>query len=1262
MRSEFYKIIVFLVTLLFIPASSFPSADTESENTSIHAIRVVMDDNYPPYIFKEADGRLKGILVDQWNLWEKKTGISVQLSAMDWEEAQQRMQAGDFDVIDTLFHSEKRERIYDFSKPYARIDVPVFFRSDLSGIHDENDLKGFAVGVKSGDNTIEVLKAKGMTNLVEFRSYEAIVKAASDGKVNVFTVDKPPALYFLFKMGINDRFKMTRPLYTGEFHRAVLKGHKAILEKVETGFAQISKTEYDEIEKNWYGTPILSPKLKWYILTGSAAVVLILALLFLWLGVLKRIVAQRTAALQQEVQIRIKQEKQLQDSNDRFMSIFNATSEAIFIHELLSFTIIDVNQTMCEMYGYSRQEALNLSVEDLSSGVAPYTFSEAIVLFRKAADGEPQQFEWQAKNKNAQLFWVEVRMRVASIGSKDRVIVTVRNITERKHSEKSLLRLNRLYVILSRINESIIRIREPEDLFRQACQIAVEEGGLRMAWVGLVDQETLQVTPVARWGADDGYLDSLVISAADIPEGQGPTGTAIREGIYCVCADWQQDMRIRPWREKGVAHGYHSSIAFPIHLNQRIIGALTLYAEEPNFFSDEEIHLIKPLPEDISYALSFMDQEKQRRQAELALEEETIRRRIMFEQSPDGILIIDPQTKQFIDFNTAAHRQLGYSREEFSQLSIFDLEARETGEEINARVAGVIQDGKADFETLQRTRTGEIRNVHVTAQIVNFQDHPIYYCTWRDITVRKQNELELQRFKAIIDYSDDAIISKSLDGIIQSWNRGAERIFGYTARESVGKPMLMLFPQDRLDEETEILSRISQGEKVDHFETIRVRKDGRLVDISATISPIFDAQGNVTAVSKIARDITRHRQDEEALKASQKQLSDIINFLPDATLVVDKERRVIVWNKAIEEMTGIPAAEMIGRGGYGYAVPFYGEARPLLLDYLFMDLGDPAARYPYIIHDAEFIKAEVFCKALYDNRGAWIFGKASLLRNPSGSIVGAIESLRDITDRKRAEANLLHINESLEHRVKQEVQKNMEQERMLIHQSRMAAMSEMLGNVAHQWRQPLSSLGILLYNIKDAYQFNELDEAYLNQAFTDGNRIIQNMSTTITSFHSFFSADDKSCPFSVQDQIEKTIAIVESDFLGSHVSIHLNIPKDLMLSGFPNKFSQALLNLLSNAKEAIVKNQPPLSGSIDIIVTEQDGMGCVTVSDTGGGIPADIMGRIFDPYFSTKERGSGVGLYMAKMIIERHMNGSITANNIDGGAEFRICIPLAGEV
>ena len=298
-----------------------------------------------------------------------------------------------------------------------------------------------------------------------------------------------------------------------------------------------------------------------------------------------------------------------------------------------------------------------------------------------------------------------------------------------------------------------------------------------------------------------------------------------------------------------------------------------------------------------------------------------------------------------------------------------------------------------------------------------------------------------------------------------------------------------------------------------------------------------------------------------------------------------------------------------------------------------------------------------------DGSWRWIRGRGhAVLRDASEQALQMIGTHVDITDRKLADEEILHINETLEQRVAQELVKNIKHEFLLIQQSRLAAMGEMIGNIAHQWRQPLNALGLLLYNIKDAYRFNNLDADYLEQAVADGNRMVQKMSTTISDFSNFFRPDKEIIVFSALKQIKEAIVLVESSFLNSNISIHIDAQQDLNLMGFPNEYSQVLLNLLSNAKEAILAhNQPhrPTCGRVDIVLSEQNRQGCVTVRDNGGGIPAEILNRIFDPYFSTKESGTGIGLYMSKMIIERNMKGGMTARNIEGGAEFIVASPLA---
>ena len=249
-------------------------------------------------MFQGKDGLVQGILVDQWRLWQQKTGIRVEISAMDWGLAQQRMQAGEFDVIDTTFKTEDRLAWLDFGKPYTRIEVPAFFKNHISGITDIDSLKGFVVAVKEGDAAIESLKRHGVENLVFFKGYEEIVLAAKEHKVNVFVIDKPPALYFLYKHGIEQQFNESAPFSVGEFHRAVNKGKSLLLQQIEKGFALISPAELQQIDKKWYGAPIVSSQFTGYLLIGSGFLWIFLLLLFFWNRALRVAVKKHTYELQ----------------------------------------------------------------------------------------------------------------------------------------------------------------------------------------------------------------------------------------------------------------------------------------------------------------------------------------------------------------------------------------------------------------------------------------------------------------------------------------------------------------------------------------------------------------------------------------------------------------------------------------------------------------------------------------------------------------------------------------------------------------------------------------------------------------------------------------------------------------------------------------------------------------------------------------------------------------------------------------------------
>ncbi|MDP3286108.1 MAG: transporter substrate-binding domain-containing protein [Desulfobacterales bacterium] len=335
-----YLLVVILFFILCFPATAGISDDPASPKE----ITVVSDDNYPPYVFRDENGHLQGILVDEWRLWGKKTGIKVDLRGMDWDKAKKTMAEGDAQVIDTIFFTEERAKKLAFTAPYASIDVSIFFHKDISGINDVKSLRGFTIGVKAGDACIDFLKNNGISTLQEFPSYESIIRSAMEQKVRVFCIDAPPAFYYLYKMNLEKDYRHTEPLYTGQFHRAVPKNRKDLLAVVENGFAGISQKEYEEIRKKWFGASIPITRYLAYIFYLMGALVLLGGILLLWNRTLRRKVTQKTAQLSETINA-------LQKSEEKYRLVVENANEAILIAQdgFLKY----VNPMILKILGYS---------------------------------------------------------------------------------------------------------------------------------------------------------------------------------------------------------------------------------------------------------------------------------------------------------------------------------------------------------------------------------------------------------------------------------------------------------------------------------------------------------------------------------------------------------------------------------------------------------------------------------------------------------------------------------------------------------------------------------------------------------------------------------------------------------------------------------------------------------------------------------------------------------------------------------------------
>jgi signal transduction histidine kinase len=230
-----------------------------------------------------------------------------------------------------------------------------------------------------------------------------------------------------------------------------------------------------------------------------------------------------------------------------------------------------------------------------------------------------------------------------------------------------------------------------------------------------------------------------------------------------------------------------------------------------------------------------------------------------------------------------------------------------------------------------------------------------------------------------------------------------------------------------------------------------------------------------------------------------------------------------------------------------------------------------------------------------------------------------------------------------------------EKDHLMIQQSRQAAMGEMISNIAHQWRQPLTAVGAIIQSFEDAYEDKELTAEYLEEKIEMVMDILQHMSQTIDDFRNFFRPNKLEEEFDISENINNTVKLISSNFKYNKINLQLELNEEIIIRGFPNEFSQVILIILNNAKDALIQNRIK-NPQVTIKVEKTDERNLVKIRDNGGGIKLDNIYNIFEPYFSTKEagKGTGLGLYMSKMIIEKNMGGQLDVRNTKDGAEFII--------
>jgi len=524
----------------------------------------------------------------------------------------------------------------------------------------------------------------------------------------------------------------------------------------------------------------------------------------------------------------------------------------------------------------------------------------------------------------------------------------------------------------------------------------------------------------------------------------------------------------------------------------------------------------------------------------------------------------------------------------------------------------------------------------------------------QDISARKEAEHVLRRREADLRKAQEIAKlgswTSDMSGRI-AWSDELYRICGVspeTFTPTADSFLNLIHPDDRPAMRAWI-DACSAGEKPGEFVFRIIRPDGTLRIISGRGEPVPDSEDGQIHLAGTAQDITERKEAEEALSRSEGAFRATFEQAAVGMARVATDGRWLQVNQRLCDVVGYPPDELL-------ALTFQEIAHPHDLD-----AGLDSVRQ-VLAGDMDTYSQEMRC-IRKDGSIVWINFTMGLVRDDAGAPAYSICVVEEITKRKRAEEALAgkqllleETNRYLEQRVAESVLDSRKKDQILIHQGRQAAMGEMIGNIAHQWRQPLNTLGLIVQELLMTYGHDESYKESLEANVKKAMGLISHMSKTIEDFRNYFRPEKEKMPFNINEAVATTLSLIEPSFKNLDIDIEV-IEKDVTdFNGYANEYSQVLLNILLNSKDAFAESRTVKQRVIVITIFKENSRSVVTVADNAGGIPEEIIDKIFDPYFSTKgpDKGTGIGLFMAKTIIERNMGGRLTVRNTAEGAEFRI--------
>jgi two-component system, cell cycle sensor histidine kinase and response regulator CckA len=881
--------------------------------------------------------------------------------------------------------------------------------------------------------------------------------------------------------------------------------------------------------------------------------------------------------------------------------------------------VMEANDRAAETYGYAPGELRGLPFAALTLAGEAGAPEE----LERLASGTPSEVEHRVRGDGS--VPLEGSGRRLTLEGEEAVLVVLRDITARKRSDREVRSERRLYAALLRANEAALAAAGPEDLSQAICRALVDEAGMRLAWVGWVNEKTKLVEIETIAGPAAPYAEGLVISVdPERPESRGPTGRSLRLAEIVACGDFETDERMAPWREKARSHRIRSSTSVPLTDPSRCrTGALTVYAEDAHVFSAGPIRLLRQLAVDFAFGLRAIGARREQASLLAAVRESEQRYRSIFDGSHATMLVVDPADGRILDANPAAAAFYGWSREQLLAMQVGEINTLPAAEVKAAMDRVAAERTGGSLRLSHRRADGTNCEVTVHAGPVVLAGRKVLFAIVHDESERARAERRLAasegRFRLLFAANPQPIYVFDLGSYrILDANEAALAAYGYTRAEFLALRATEL--REAADEDA--LREALRKHEVNavYRGTARHRtKAGVALSVDLTARTIeYDG---TAARLVLAIDVTERERTAERLRLQSAALD-----AADNAIAITDPTGAIEWvNEAFCRNTGYSRAELVG-----------GNPRVL-----------KSGRHPasfYAEMWATILSGRVWRGEIHNRRkdGAELFEDTTItpIRGADGGILHYIAIKLDITEKKRLEQQMLR-------------------------SQRMEGVGLLAGGIAHDLNNILTPIQIgvdlLRKRATDPRTLRTLE--VLDSSARRGAGIVRQVLTFARG------VGGERVPLRPCDVLREIVGILEETF-PRQIEIQRQVPADLpLVLGDPSQLHQVLLNLAVNARDAM-----PDGGRLVFQASEVEVGADVTgiwgearpgsyvvlaVADTGSGMPPEVLEHVFDPFFTTKPHGRGTGLGLPTVLgIVRSHGGFIAVDSRPGeGTVFRVHLP-----